>query len=82
MEQYELFDLPSPCINVCEANSKGYCKGCLRSREERHLWLKFNNLQKRHVLKLCRLRRAKLVAMAQARQQKTIELPEQMDFGF
>ena len=35
MEQLEIFPLQSPCIGVCEVNNKGYCKGCLRNREER-----------------------------------------------
>ncbi len=30
MEQPDFFPIPSPCIGVCEANAKGYCKGCLR----------------------------------------------------
>lgn len=82
MEQFELFDLPNPCVGVCEANNKGFCKGCLRSRDERLYWIKFNNLQKRQVLRLCRLRRAKLARLASARRQASIELPEQMDFDF
>ena len=35
MEQPDFFAIPSPCIGVCRANNKGYCIGCLRSREER-----------------------------------------------
>ena len=38
MEQLEIFPLQSPCIGVCEVNNKGYCKGCLRNREERFNW--------------------------------------------
>lgn len=82
MEQQELFPLPNPCIGVCEANNKGYCKGCLRSRKERQLWLSLNNLQKRHVLHLCDLRRQKLTQLAQARRSADITLPAQMDFDF
>ncbi len=82
MEQQELFPLPNPCIGVCVANSKGYCKGCLRSRKERQLWLQLNNLQKRQVLHLCNLRRRKLHQLAHARHSNDISLPEQLDFGF
>ena len=31
-EQIELFDIDNPCIGVCTSNKKGYCFGCLRSR--------------------------------------------------
>ncbi len=50
MDQLELFPLPSPCIDVCEANNKGYCKGCLRSRQERQQWYLMNNL---HAFVIC-----------------------------
>lgn len=66
MEQLEFFALPNPCIGVCETNSKGYCKGCLRSREERQYWLKLSDAQKRQVLRLCQIRRRKLQQAAAA----------------
>ena len=56
-EQLEFFEIPSPCINVCEANDKGYCKGCYRNRDERFYWQKLSNGQKREVLRACRIRR-------------------------
>ncbi|MDO6705433.1 DUF1289 domain-containing protein [Photobacterium sp. 1_MG-2023] len=56
MEQLEFFIIPSPCIGVCQVNNRGYCKGCLRSREERFHWQAMSNDQKRHVIKLCRQR--------------------------
>ena len=52
MDQLEFFEIPSPCIGVCEANSKGFCKGCFRSREERLYWLEFSTEQKRQVVRL------------------------------
>lgn len=83
MEQLEFFVIPSPCVGVCESNSKGYCKGCLRSRDERLYWLKMNDTQKQQVLRLCVLRRKK---WQQSAQQQSISpdiiLPEQMDFDF
>lgn len=82
MEQLEFFSIPSPCIGVCQANSKGYCKGCLRSREERLYWLKLTDTQKQNVLRLCRLRKRKLLQLAAEQQVVSIELPEQMDFDF
>ena len=53
MEQSELFSAPNPCINVCENSPKGYCKGCMRSRDERFHWHQMNTAQKLHVMKLC-----------------------------
>ncbi len=82
MEQQELFPIPSPCIGVCEANNKGYCKGCLRNRKERQLWYQMNNRQKRYVIRLCHQRRLRLQKMAQQEGMQRIDLPEQLDFGF
>ena len=82
MEQLEFFSIPSPCIGVCEANSKGYCKGCLRSREERLYWLDMSDAQKQQVLRLLGLRRHKIQRLAWERGQERVELPEQMGFEF
>lgn len=60
MDQLEIFDIPSPCVGVCESNNRGYCKGCLRSRDERLYWLRFTTAQKREVIRLCRQRRARV----------------------
>jgi len=56
MEQLEFFIVPSPCIGVCSADEKGYCKGCMRKREERFNWLEFTPAHQLHVIKLCRQR--------------------------
>lgn len=82
MDQQELFPLPSPCVGVCESNNRGYCKGCLRSRDERLIWLQLNNLQKHRVLRRCYLRRRKLEQLAYQQQLDGWSLPEQMDFEF
>lgn len=60
MQQIEIFDIPSPCIGVCAANNKGYCRGCLRSRDERLYWLRFSDQQKRDVLRLCQARKERI----------------------
>ena len=60
MEQLEFFDIPSPCVGVCIANNRGYCKGCFRSREERLYWLKLSDAQKREVVRLCAQRKRKV----------------------
>lgn len=59
MAQAELFNIDSPCVQVCEMDDKGYCKGCLRNRTERQLWHAMNNEQKRQVLRLLFGRRQK-----------------------
>lgn len=53
MEQLAFFDIPSPCIGVCQTDTRGYCNGCLRSRGERFGWLKFSEAQKYDVIRLC-----------------------------
>lgn len=62
MEQLEIFPLQSPCVGVCELNNKGYCKGCLRSREERFNWLAMTPAQQQEVMRLCRSRKARVEA--------------------
>lgn len=62
MEQLEIFPLQSPCIGVCELNNKGYCKGCLRSREERFNWLTMTPAEQQEVMRLCRGRKARVEA--------------------
>lgn len=61
MRQLEFFDIPSPCIGVCEVNNRGYCKGCLRSRDERLYWLQLAPAQKREVIRLCQQRRQRIL---------------------
>lgn len=61
MEQLEFFDIPSPCRGICEVNSRGLCRGCLRNREERFQWQTFSDTRKREVLRLCNQRRHKLI---------------------
>lgn len=60
MQQPDFFTIPSPCIGVCEANAKGYCKGCLRSREERLYWQQMNDDQKHQVMRLLSIRKSKI----------------------
>ena len=77
MEQQELFEIANPCIQVCELDTNGYCKGCLRNRTERDLWLMMNNSQKRQVLKLLTMRKLKKQrAMRLAKQNNSQTTPE------
>lgn len=69
MKQPDFFDIPSPCIGVCRTNNRGFCVGCWRSREERHLWLKFSDEQKHQVMQLIAARKAR-IAVARWQQQQ------------
>jgi hypothetical protein len=76
MEQLEFFDVPSPCIGVCQVNNRGYCKGCFRSRDERFNWLKFTPAQRRDVIRLCQDRKRRVLAAARKKQLE-LELEQQ-----
>lgn len=73
-EQLEFFPVPSPCREICQADERGYCRGCLRSREERFNWNRFSDTQKREVLRLCHQRSLRL-----RRQKNTVadDVPDQ-----
>jgi predicted Fe-S protein YdhL (DUF1289 family) len=43
-------NVPSPCINVCRADSKGVCYGCKRTREEVGNWMLYTNEEKQAVV--------------------------------
>ncbi|MFD2164782.1 DUF1289 domain-containing protein [Thalassotalea euphylliae] len=51
--QLEFFDVPSPCIGVCQSDDKGYCKGCFRTRDERQQWITLSSDDKQKVVKRC-----------------------------
>ena len=36
-EQLEFFPVQSPCRGICQSDERGYCRGCMRSRDERLL---------------------------------------------
>lgn len=55
--QLEFFDVPSPCIGVCQTDDKGYCLGCMRTREERLSWLNLTCADRQKVIKRCRQRK-------------------------
>lgn len=59
MSQLELFELPNPCIGVCQSNQRGYCVGCLRSRDERFNWHNKEIAERARILKLLEQRRAR-----------------------
>lgn len=63
--QLEFFEIPSPCIGICEVNNRGFCKGCFRSRDERLYWLELTTEQKRAVVRLCQSRRLRVMRARQ-----------------
>jgi len=62
MEQLEFFEIPSPCIGVCQVNNRGYCKGCFRSRDERVYWHQVDNSVKQKIMKACASRKKRVLA--------------------
>lgn len=62
MPQLEMFQIPSPCIGMCQNGPNGYCYGCFRSRDERFYWNKLEDEQKRNVIKLCKSRKRRWLA--------------------
>lgn len=62
MEQLEFFEIPSPCIGVCQVNNRGYCKGCFRSRDERVYWHQVDNGVKQQIIKACASRKKRVLA--------------------
>jgi predicted Fe-S protein YdhL (DUF1289 family) len=67
-EQLEFFEIPSPCIGVCESGPRGFCKGCLRSRDERLYWLQVNDTTKRQIIAACIRRKRAIIARARKQQ--------------
>ena len=51
--QLEFFDVPSPCIGICQSDDKGQCLGCFRTRDERQNWIKLIADDKQKVIKRC-----------------------------
>ncbi|WP_058909918.1 DUF1289 domain-containing protein [Entomohabitans teleogrylli] len=73
-EQLEFFPVPSPCRGICQADEKGYCRGCMRSREERFTWQTMTDARKQEVLRLCRQR---LLRKLRANKAQSPEEPQQ-----
>jgi hypothetical protein len=61
MAQLELFHIPSPCKGICQNGANGLCQGCFRTREERFNWLHFSDEDKRHIIRLCKARKYRLI---------------------
>jgi uncharacterized protein len=55
--QLEFFDVPSPCIGICQSDDKGQCLGCFRTRDERLNWVSFDSDARQKVIKRCQQRK-------------------------
>jgi predicted Fe-S protein YdhL (DUF1289 family) len=57
----------SPCVNVCSLDLQGYCRGCMRTRDEIAGWIRMSAEQQWAVVRACDERRlARFPAAAQA----------------
>ena len=74
MEQSELFEAPSPCIGVCENSPKGFCKGCMRSRDERFGWHDMSTGEQLQVMKLCARRYQRMMERRRAKGKGDVNL--------
>lgn len=72
IDQGEFFQIPSPCQGICQMNSKGYCIGCFRNRDERLYWNNFSEFQKQLVINLCNKRKIKVIQVKQQSQQSVV----------
>lgn len=70
MQQLEFFDIPSPCIGVCQSGKTGYCLGCYRSRDERLYWHQLDAEVKRRIIKACNRRRRKAELASQPKNEQ------------
>ena len=80
MEQLEFFEIPNPCIGVCQVNNRGYCKGCFRSREERTYWHKVDNSVKQQIVKACAGRKKRVLAKKRLAAQQIQQNSGQVSF--
>jgi predicted Fe-S protein YdhL (DUF1289 family) len=55
--QLEFFDVPSPCIGICQSDDKGQCLGCFRTRDERLKWTSTNSDERQKIIKRCQQRK-------------------------
>ena len=65
--QLEFFDIPSPCIDVCQSDDKGQCLGCFRTRDERKNWISLDSDERQKVIKRCRQRKKRKFSPAKVK---------------
>lgn len=62
--QLEFFDVPSPCVGICQSDDKGQCLGCFRTRDERLSWTSLDSNDRQKVIKRCQQRKKRKNAPA------------------
>ena len=72
--QLEFFDVPSPCVGICQSDEKGLCLGCLRTRDERTQWISLSSDDKQKVIKRCQQRKKRKAAKPKEKE-TTPEVP-------
>jgi predicted Fe-S protein YdhL (DUF1289 family) len=81
VNQLEMFDLPNPCIGICESRPRGYCRGCLRSRDERYQWHLKPESERAEILRLLAGRQKRRAAFLrqQGEQEQREQSQQQLD---
>lgn len=81
--QLEFFDVPSPCIGICQLSDKGQCVGCFRTREERQIWTSVSSDEKQKIIKrsLQRKKRAenKVIAKVELKEETEVVQPSLLE---
>lgn len=80
--QLEFFDVPSPCIGICQSDDKGQCKGCFRTRDERQNWINLSSDDKQKVIKRCVQRKKRKDAKPKVKeieQEPSVQQPSLLD---
>ena len=42
--------LQSPCVNICELDGQGLCRGCLRTTREIAVWASLSDEQREQIM--------------------------------
>lgn len=80
--QLEFFDVPSPCVGICQSDEKGLCLGCFRSRDERSEWITLTSDDKQKVIKRCQQRKKRKTGLVKEKIKEVtpeIEQPSLLD---
>ena len=77
--QLEFFDVPSPCIGICQSDDKGQCLGCFRTRDERLNWVSFDSNERQKVIKRCQQRKKRKTQPAKIKVAEVIVENKQTD---
>jgi predicted Fe-S protein YdhL (DUF1289 family) len=75
--QLEFFDVPSPCVGICQSDEKGLCLGCMRNRDERQNWNDLTNDDKQKVIKRCQQRKRRKLGLTKTKKIDDSQIHEQ-----